>query len=73
MSKKDLLNKSCTRAAKALAQQQLFQAQKVVWISVNHNKWKYIEELARQAQDVATQKNMKDLYDTTKRQTGKYK
>ena len=70
---KDLVNRSRTRAAKSLAQQQYSQAHKEVRRSVKQGKRKYTEELARQAQEAAVQRNMKDLYDTTKKLAGKYK
>ena len=72
-SRKDLLNRSRTRAEKALAQQQYSQAHKEVRRSVKQDKRKYTEELAWQAQEAASQRNIKDLYDTTKKLAGKYK
>ena len=72
-SMKDLLNSSRTRAEKALAQQQYSQAHKEVRRSIKQDKRKYTEGVPWQAQEVASQRNMKDLYDTTKKLAGQYK
>ena len=71
--KKDLVNRSRTRAAKTRAKQQDSQAHKKVRRSVRLDKRRYTEDLAKKAQEAAMQENMRELYETTKKLAGKYK
>ena len=41
--------------------------------SVRLDKRRYTEDLAKQTQEAAMQRNMRELYDTTKKLAGKYK
>lgn len=68
-----MFNRNHTRAAKALAKQQYSQSQKEVRRSVRQDKHRYTEDLAKQAQEAAAQRNMRELYETTKKLAGKYK
>ena len=65
--KKDTLNRSRARAEMFLAQQQYSECHKEVKSCVQQGKRRYIEDLAKHAQEAVTQRNMKELYDTTKK------
>jgi len=70
--KKAEINNSRTRAAKAAAQVEYTTANKNVKQSVKADKRKFIENLADEAEEASQKGNMKELYDTTKKLTGKY-
>ena len=72
--RKEVLNRSKTRAAKAQAQKEYEEVNKEVKKSVRMDKKKYIEDLAQQAEDAAGKKrqnNLKGLY--MKKLLGKFK
>ncbi|VDP07114.1 unnamed protein product [Schistosoma margrebowiei] len=67
-NKKAAINNSRTRAEKVQAQTEYTEANKHVKRSIRANKKKYVEEL----ETTARERNMKQLYDTTKKLAGKY-
>ncbi|CAH8514717.1 unnamed protein product [Schistosoma haematobium] len=71
-NKKEAVNNSRTRAEKVQAQAEYIEANKQVERSIRANKKKYVEELATTAEKAAREGNMKQLYDTTKKLSGKY-
>lgn len=71
--KKETVNRSKTRATKAVAQKEYAAANNEVKRSVRRDKKKYIEDLAQQAEEAAGKNNLKDLYLTTKKLTGKFR
>jgi hypothetical protein len=72
-TKKEAINNSCTRTAKAKAQHKYSEANKEVKKSVRKDKREYVEELAEQAETEAASRNMKELFDTTKEIAGRSK
>ena len=60
--KKTALNTSRTRTAKAQAQEEYTAANKEVKRSVKKDKKDYIDELAREAEQAAGERNLRDLY-----------
>ncbi|VDO78795.1 unnamed protein product [Schistosoma margrebowiei] len=70
--KKTAINNSRTRAEKVQAQAEYTEANKQVKRSIRTDKKKYVEELATTAEKAAREGNMKQLYDTTKKLSGKY-
>ena len=70
--KKTALNDSRTRAEKARAHQEHREADKEVKKSIKQDKQKYVEDLAAEAEEAARCGNLKDLYDTTKKLSGKF-
>ncbi|VDP74007.1 unnamed protein product [Schistosoma curassoni] len=70
--KKAAINNSRTRAAKVQAQAEYIEANKQVKWSIIADRKKYVEELATKAEKAARERNMKQLYDTTKKLAGKY-
>ena len=70
--KKEVWNKSQTRAAKAKAQEDYSAANREVKKSIRMDKRDYIDSLARQAEEAAGQGNLKDLYMITKKLAGKF-
>ena len=68
--KKGAINSSRTRKEKATAQTEHNKAHKEVRQSVRKDRRTYIENLAAQAEEAANMRNMKDLYDTTKKLAG---
>ena len=70
--KKDAINNSRTRAAKATAQEEYTEANRVK-SSVKTDKANFIEDRAKKAEDASAQRNMKQLYDITRKLAGKYK
>ncbi len=70
--KKEALNISRTRATKVAAQAKYTKAHKEVKRSVRTDKQRYIDNLAEVAEQAAAKGNMKQLYDTTRKLTGKY-
>lgn len=65
--KKGAINCSRTRKEKATAQAEYNKAHKEVRQSVRKNRRTYIENPAAQSEEAANMRNMKDLYDTTKK------
>ena len=70
--KKAAVNNSRTRAAKQRAQEEYSESNKEVRRSIRKDRREYIEGLAQEAEEAATARNMKDLYDTTKKLCGKF-
>nr|KAG5708984.1 hypothetical protein BaRGS_004623 [Batillaria attramentaria] len=70
--KKTALNTSRTRRAKAKAQEEYTAADRKVKRSTRKDKRDYIDNLASQAEEAARQGNLKDLYQVTKKLTGKF-
>nr|KAG5709927.1 hypothetical protein BaRGS_029969 [Batillaria attramentaria] len=70
--KKTALNTSRTRRAKAKAQEEYTAADREVKRSTRKDKRDYIDNLASQAEEAARQGNLKDLYQVTKKLTGKF-
>ena len=62
---------SRTRAGKTEAQKRYTIANKDVKSSTRRRKRNFVENLARQAENAAAQKNMKALYETTRKLSGK--
>ncbi|VDP45076.1 unnamed protein product [Schistosoma curassoni] len=69
---KTRINNSQTRTEKVKAQAEYTEANKQVKKSIRVDKQKYVDELATTAEKTAKEGNMKQLYDTTKKLTGKY-
>ena len=67
-----MLNTNRTRAEKSIAHQQYLELHKEVRRCIRQDRRHYIEDLAKQAQ-AATQRNMKELYDTTRKLANKYR
>jgi len=70
--KKAAINNSRTRAAKAKARGDFSEANRRVQRSVRSDKRKYIDSLADEAEAAAASNNMRQLYDTTRKLSGKY-
>ena len=70
--KKAAFNNSRTRAAKAKAQEDYTKAHREVKKNIKKDKNDYIDGLAAEAEQAAYSGNMKQLYDTTKRLSGKF-
>uniref|UniRef100_A0A8C3IT77 Endonuclease/exonuclease/phosphatase domain-containing protein n=1 Tax=Chrysemys picta bellii TaxID=8478 RepID=A0A8C3IT77_CHRPI len=70
--KKAVVNNSRTRAAKAKAQEEYAEAYKVVKRNIRKDKRDYVDGLAAEAEQAAYNGNMKQLYDITKRLSGKF-
>ena len=71
--KKAAVNNSRTRAGKAAAQEEYSAANREVKRSVRQDKRDFVEQLAKEAEEAAGSRNMKQLYDTTKKLSGKYR
>ncbi|VDO93088.1 unnamed protein product [Schistosoma margrebowiei] len=71
-NKKTAINNSRTQAEKVQAQAEYIEANKQVKRSIRADKKKYVEELATTAEKDAREGNMQQLYDTTKKLSGKY-
>ena len=70
--RKSALNTSRTRAAKSKAQAEYTTADREVKRNIRKDKRDYIDHLASQAEEAASQGNFKDLYLTTKKLAGKF-
>ena len=70
--KKAVLNNSRTRAETAKAQEEYKQANKIVKKSIKADKKNYIDALATEAEEAARNGNMKDLYNITRKLSGKF-
>ena len=66
------MNNSRTRAEKARAQKEHADANKEVKRNIKTDKKNYINSLAKEAEEAAYGGNMKQLYDTTRKLSGKY-
>ncbi|VDP09289.1 unnamed protein product [Schistosoma margrebowiei] len=71
-NKRTAINNSRTRTEKVKAQTEYTEANKQVKRSIRADKKKYVKELATTAEKAAREGNMKQLYDTTKKLSGKY-
>ena len=71
--KKEAVNSSRTRAAKVIAQKEHTAANREVKKSVKTDKRNFVEGLAQEAEKAAASRNMKQLYDTTRKLAGKFK
>ena len=69
---KAVVNNSRTRAAKAKAQEQYTKSNKEVKKSIKEDKHRYFENLATEAEQAAGSGNLKQLYDITRKLSGKY-
>ena len=70
---KEAVNSSRTRAAKVIAQKEHTAANREVKKSVKSDKRNFVEGLAQEAEKAAASRNMKQLYDTTRKLAGKFK
>ena len=70
--KKAAVNNSRTRAEKAKAQEDYYKSNKEVKRSARADKRNYINSLAEEAEEAAASNNMKQLYETTRKLSGKY-
>ena len=70
---KEAVNSSRTRAAKVTAQKEHTAANREVKKSVKTDKRNFVEGLAQEAEKAAASRNMKQLYDTTRKLAGKFK
>jgi hypothetical protein len=70
--KKGAINCSRTRKEKVIAQAEYNKVHKEVRQSVRKDRRTYIENLAAQAEEAANMRNMKDLFDTTKKTCRKF-
>ncbi|VDO49633.1 unnamed protein product [Schistosoma margrebowiei] len=71
-NKKTAINNSRTRAEDVQAQAEYIKTNKQVKKSIRTDKKKFVEELVTTAEKGAREGNMKQLYDKTKKLTGKY-
>ena len=70
--KKEALNSCKTRARKAKAQEDYTQAHKIVRQMIKKDKQDFYDEIAEQAEQAAHYGNMKELYDISRKLTGRY-
>ena len=70
--KKSAVNNSRTRTSKAKAQEEYSEANREVKRSIKADKRSYIDRLAEEAEQAAGSGNLKQLYDTTRKLSGKY-
>ena len=71
--KKEAVNSSRTRAAKVIAQKEHTAANREVKKSLKIDKRNFVEGLAQEGEKAAASRNMKQLYDTTRKLAGKFK
>ena len=71
--RKGAVNSCRTRAAKVTAQKEHTAANREVRKSVKTDKRDFVEGLAEEAERAAASRNMRQLYDTTKKLAGKFK
>ncbi|VDP59812.1 unnamed protein product, partial [Schistosoma curassoni] len=71
-NKETEINNSRARTEEAKAQAEYTAANKRVKKSIGADKQDYMEDLATTAEKAATEGNIKQLYDTTKKQAGEY-
>ncbi|VDP33340.1 unnamed protein product [Schistosoma margrebowiei] len=72
-NKKAAINTSQTRAEKAKAQAEYTEVNKQVKSSIRNDKSKYVENLAMTVEKAARERNMRQLYDTTKKLSGNHR
>ena len=70
---KEKVNNSRTRAEKASAQREYNRCHKEVRQSIRRDKRSQVERLAKEAELAAAQRNMKELYNITRKLSGPYK
>ena len=70
--KKAAMNNSRTRSEKAKAQERYTEGNKLVKKSIRADKRKYMDNLATEAEQAAREGNMRELYNITKKLSGKY-
>jgi hypothetical protein len=70
--KKARLNSSRTCAGKAAAQEAYKAANKKVKKKIREDKRRFVENLATEAEEAAGKRNLKELYDLTKKMSGKF-
>lgn len=70
--KKAGVNNSRTRATKAKAQKEYTQANRKVKRNAKKDKRNYIDNLAKEAEEAAEKGNMRELYGTTRKLSGKF-
>ena len=70
--KKAAVSNSRTRASKAKAQEEYTNVNRTVKRCIKADKRKYIDNLAEEAEEAARKGNMKQLYDITRKLSGKY-
>ena len=70
--KKAVVNSCRTRATKAKACAEYAEANKLVKRSARSDKRKYVDSLAEEAEAAAASNNMRELYDITRKLSGKY-
>ncbi|VDP50282.1 unnamed protein product [Schistosoma margrebowiei] len=71
-NKKIAINNSRKRSKKVQTQDEYTEANKQVKRSIEADNQKYVEELATTTEKAAREGNMEQLYDTTKKLSGKY-
>ncbi|VDP04558.1 unnamed protein product, partial [Schistosoma margrebowiei] len=71
-NEKTKINDSRIRTEKFKAQSECVEANKQVKTSIRGDKQKYVEQLAVMTDETATEGNMRQLCDTTKKLVGKY-
>ena len=69
--RRSALNDSQTRAAEGAAQKEHSEAHREVKRCIRANKRGHIDNLARQAEEATVQRNLKGLYDITRKLTGR--
>ncbi|KAJ8359590.1 hypothetical protein SKAU_G00161150 [Synaphobranchus kaupii] len=70
--KKAAINNSRTRAGKAKAQEEYSEANRTIKRNLRADERNYMETLAAEAEEAAHHGNMRDLYATIKKLSGKY-
>ena len=70
--KKAAVSNSKTRATKAKAQEEYAEAHRIVKRSIKKDRKNYIDGLAKEAEQAAYSGNLRQLYDITKRLSGKF-
>jgi len=71
--KKDAINSSRTRTGKAAAQSKYTTAHKEVRKSIRKDKKNFVDALASEAEVAAGKGNLKELYDNTRKLSGKFR
>ncbi|VDO51211.1 unnamed protein product [Schistosoma margrebowiei] len=72
-NKKAAINTSRTRVEKAKAQAEYTEVNKQVKSSIRNDKRKYVEDLAMMAKKAASEGNMRQLYDISKKLSGNHR
>ncbi|VDP73677.1 unnamed protein product [Schistosoma curassoni] len=71
-NKETVINKSQTTVENVKAKAEFKETNEQVNSSIRADKQKYVEDLATTVEKAATEGNLGQLYDTTKKLTGKY-